>query len=320
MRISGLFFLLFVIHTSVLGQAYKLHPLLSPLLQTSAEYLAPSEVREEGREHGFTRYDCQLHFPLYIGKDWLRAEGETPLFAVLAGAGASLLVSQGQYLDPDRALTKPVAGITALAAYGKRNLYLLQAGCNLPTEKFNVEPLYLRYSGTVMWRHLHRNGWWHSLGITYTPVYGNEKILPLLGIGKSLGRNDQLQACFPYSLSYSHRFNESLVIQAQLIQEGFHYLLNPAPSGAEDYPIYRQWQSRIGLTMRWYSYRHLILLPEIGIALPSNLKTDDIRSEQISTAYARVTLQYRFGNRPAAAPILDFDPGLNAFTPNYIGE
>ena len=300
---------------------YRPHPLLSPMWQADAEYLVPSQVEDTTMENGFTGAAFTYRMPLYTGKDWLSADGGKPFFAVLGQISASGRQSQLDYLEPDRILTLGRIGFTGLMAQGLRNLYLVQVSASLPSESFNFKLNYLRFNGALVWRKLyHNNTFWHTLGLAYSPIAGRDLPLPILGFGLKMGNDDQLQFTFPFNLAYTHIFSKKFSLSARIQNMGgYHYL--KADSVYRDEPVlYRFRYPRVGIVGRFYTYRHVVITPEVGMTGRARLQIVDDKARQTPTPYFKLSVQVRFGNRPAAAPILNFDPGDSGFDPSYLVE
>ena len=306
------------------GQAYKPHPLLSPMWQLETEYFAPSQVKDTTAKNGFTGGSFSFRFPVYTGKDWLSAEGGKPFFALLAHAGTNARQSQINYLEPDRLLTNIHAGFTGLMATGPsslRNLYLVQFVASSPSQDFNFDPSDLRFHGAAIWRHLyHNNRFWHTLGIIYTPILGKDIIFPVVGGGYKLGNDDQVQLTLPFNFAYTHLFSRKFSLSVRATQSGGYYQLEPDTFHSENPLFYRMRFGRIGLVARYITDRNVVLTPEVAVAGKSHLQLGERKSTQLPSFYLKLTLQVRFGKRPAASPILNFDPGDSGFDPSYLIE
>ena len=72
--------------------------------------------------------------------------------------------------------------------------------------------------------------------------------------------------------------------------------------------------------LRYYTDRFVVFTMEGGVTSTGDLKVNDIPYQQRSSIYLKVGFQIRFGKRPPAAPILNFDPGESGYDPNYIVE
>ncbi|MBL7923276.1 MAG: hypothetical protein JNL88_03670 [Bacteroidia bacterium] len=289
--------------------------------QADVEYLEPSQVRDTTMENGFTGASFTYRMPLYTGKDWLSADGGKPFFAVLAQASASVRQSQLDFLEPDRLLSLGRIGFTGLMAKGLRNLFMLNIAASLPSESFRFKATHLRPQGSLVWRKLyHNNTFWHTLGILYSPITGRDLPLPILGFGLKLGNDDQLQFTFPFNFSYTHVFSKkfSLIGRVQNMG-GYHYL--KADSVYREEPlVYRFRYPRLGILARYYTSRHVVITPEIALTGRGRLVLDDYKTYQTNSLFFRISLQVRFGNRPAAAPIMNFDPGDSGYDPAYLVE
>ncbi len=300
---------------------YKPHPFLSPGWQVEMEYLEPSQVKDTSMENGFAGGSFSFRLPLYTGKDWLSADGGKPFFAILAQGSAAYRISQLDFLEPDRILTLGRAGVTGLMAKGLRNLFMLNLNVSLPSESFAFKPSYLRPGGALVWRKLyHNNTWWHTLGILYSPISGRDLPLPLAGVGVKLGNDDQLQFTFPFNLSYTHIFSRKFSLMARIQNLGGYHYLKADSIYREEPLVYRFRYQRIGLVGRFYTDRHVVITPEIAFVGRGRLSIADYNAGQRPTFFFRISVQVRFGNRPAAAPILNFDPGDSGFDPAYLVE
>lgn len=319
-----LFISLVFIAVTAEGQAYKPHPLLSPMWQAEAEYFPPSQVIDTTSQNGFTGASFSFRVPVFTGKDWLSADGGKPFYALLAHAGVNARQSQIDYIEPDRVLTVLRAGITGLMATGPsslRNLYLLQFSVSSPSEDFALDPGLLRFHGAGIWRHLyHNNRFWHTLGLVYTPVTGRDMLFPVIGGGYKLGNEDQIQVTFPFNFAYTHLFSRKFSLSVRLNQAGSYYELKRDTIHPENPLIYRQRYPRLSLVARYITDRNVVLTPEAGVTGRSHLKLGETESTQLSSFYLKLTLQVRFGKRPAASPILNFDPGDSGFDPSYLVE
>jgi hypothetical protein len=306
------------------SQGYRPHPLLSPMWQADAEYMAPSQVVDTTFKNGFTGAAFTFRLPLYTGKDWLSADGGKPFFAILAQAGTSARQSQVDYLEPDRVLTISKIGFTGLMATGAsslRNLYMAQFTASLPTENYWLNLSYAHFHGAVLWRRLyHNNRFWHTLGIIYTPINGNDRIFPILGGGYKLGNEDQIQLTFPFNFTYTHLFTRKVSLSLKLNANGGYYYLRKDTLHTDDPLIYRLRYPKVSVMARYYTDRHVVLIPEIGLCGKSKLQLAEKKDTQLSTFYFKFSLQVRFGKRPTASPILNFDPGDSGFDPSYLVE
>jgi len=313
---------IFLGHLRASGQGgYRPHPFLSPMWQADVEYLEPSQVEDTSMENGFAGGAFSFRLPLYTGKDWLSADGGKPFYAILAQGSAGYRISQLDFLEPDRILTLGRMGVTGLMARGLRNLFLLNINASLPSESFSFKPSYIRIGGALVWRKLyHNNTWWHTLGVIYSPIAGRDLPLPLVGFGVKLGNDDQLQCTFPFNLSYTHLFSKKFSLSARIQNMGgYHYL--KADSVYTDEPLlYRFRYPRVGIVGRLYTYRHVVVTPEVALVGRGRLTIDDYTARQQASFFFRLSVQVRFGKRAIAAPILNFDPGDSGFDPAYLVE
>ena len=306
------------------AQEYRPHPLLSSMWQADIEYLAPSQVEDTTLKNGFTGGSFNYRFPIYKGKDWLSADGGKPFIAVLGQAGTTVRQTEINFVEPNRLLTNLKTSITGLIATGAsslRNLFLLQINSSLPTESFWFKPQFLRFNGAFIWRKLyHNNRFWHTLGIVYSPLTGRDILLPVIGGGYKINKENQIQITLPFNIAYTHLFSKKFSLSIKINSNGSFNYLKPDTLHFNDPLIYRQRYQKLSISGRYYTDRHVVLTPEIGLTGRSKLSLDENKSTQASTFYFKLSLQVRFGKRPAASPILNFDPGDSGFDPNYLLE
>jgi len=318
-----IFVCLWLINTTASAQEFKPHPLLSPMWQADVEYFAPSKIADS-LKNGFIGTSFQFRVPLYIGKDWLSAQGGKPFIAVFTQAGTSIRQTQGNFFDPDRNLTLSKISVTGLYANGPsslRNLYLLQVGSSLPSESYDIKPIYFRVNGVLVWRHLyHNNRLWHSIGVTYTPINGRDMPLPVLGIGYKINNQNQFSFTFPFNMAYTHLYSRYFSLSVRLNNNGGYYYLRQDSLHQDETLIYRQRYRKLSLVARYYTSRHVVLTPEIGIVAKSTVYINDDKFKQAASVFFKLTMQVRFGKRPPASPILNFDPGDSGSDPSYLIE
>ena len=302
------------------AQEYKPHPLLSPMWQAETEYFTPSQIEDSTQKNGFTGGAFNLRFPIYRGKDWLDAAGGHPYFAFIANTGVNARQSQINYIEPDRLLTNYKLGITGLMATGPsslRNLYMLQVTTSSPAQDFRLAP---RFHGALIWRRLyHDNRLWHTIGITYTPVFGRDLPMPVIGAGYKINKENQVQFTFPFNFVYTYLLSRQLSISGRLINSGGYYRLQEDIRQEEDY-FYRYNYLRAALAVRYITDLNVVWTPEIGLTNKAHVQLDDTKNRQLSAIYFRLGMQVRFGKRPAASPIMNFDPGDSGFDPSYLVE
>lgn len=80
------------------GQSYPgPQPLLSPSIYSSIEHRAATQVEDSVVKYGFDEASFGIKFPLFIGKDWLSADGNIPFYAVLFNAQGSVKQTSGDF-------------------------------------------------------------------------------------------------------------------------------------------------------------------------------------------------------------------------------
>lgn len=299
---------------------YRPHPFLSPMWQIEGEYLPASQIKDSTVSNGFTGANFAMRVPIWKKKDWLDASGGKPFVAVLSHFGVSARQTQIDFFEPNQNLTISKFGVSGVMAKGLRNLYLMQGFMSMPTSDFSIQLKHIRFHATGLWRHLyHNNRWWHTLGLTYSPIFGKDYILPIAGAGVQLSNENQLQFTFPFNLTYTHLFTKKLSVSLKVNNFG-GYNFFKSDSLNYEWSIYRFNYKRGSFMLRYYTDRFVVFTLEGGVTTTANLAVNDLKFYQIPSAYLKVGFQIRFGERPPAAPILNFDPGESGFDPNYIVE
>jgi hypothetical protein len=229
--------------------------------------------------------------------------------------------TQINFFQPNQNLTVSKFGVSGVMAKGLRNLYLVQGFISMPTTNFSLQLNHLRYHGSVLWRHLyHNNRWWHTLGVTYSPVFGKDLLLPIVGAGIQLSNENQLQFTFPFNVTYTHLFTKKLSVSLKANNFGGYNFFKSDSVDNNNWSIYRFNYKRGSVMLRYYTDRFVVFTMEGGVTATGDLKVNDIPYQQRSSIYLKVGFQIRFGKRPPAAPILNFDPGESGYDPNYIVE
>lgn len=300
---------------------YRPHPFLSPMWQIEGEYLPASQIKDSTVSNGYTGANFALRVPVWKKKDWLDASGGKPFIAILTHYGLNARRSQIDFFQPNQNFTVSKFGISGVMAKGLRNLYLVQGFISMPTTDFSLQLNHMRYHGNVLWRHLyHNNRWWHTLGVTYSPVFGKDYILPIAGAGIQLSNENQLQFTFPFNVTYTHMFSRKFSLSLKLNNSGGYNFFTSDSINNNKWSIYRFNYKRGSVLIRYYTDRFVVFTMEGGVTSTANIQINELKYYQVPSLYVKVGFQIRFGNRPAAAPILNFDPGESGFDPNYVVE
>jgi len=300
---------------------YRPHPFLSPMWQIEGDYLPATQINDTTLSNGYTGTNFSMRVPIWKKKDWLDAIGGKPFIALLSHYGLSARRTQINFFQPNQNLTVSKFGVSGVMAKGLRNLYLVQGFISMPTTNFSLQLNHMRYHGSVLWRHLyHNNRWWHTLGVTYTPVFGKDLLLPIVGAGIQLSNENQLQFTFPFNVTYTHLFTKKLSVSLKANNFGGYNFFKSDSVDNNNWSIYRFNYKRGSVMLRYYTDRFVVFTMEGGVTATGDLKVNDIPYQQRSSIYLKVGFQIRFGKRPPAAPILNFDPGESGYDPNYIVE
>jgi hypothetical protein len=289
--------------------------------QIEGDYLPATQINDTTLSNGFTGTNFSMRIPIWKKKDWLDASGGKPFIALLSHYGLSARRTQINFFQPNQNLTVSKFGVSGVMAKGLRNLYLVQGFISMPTTNFSLQLNHMRYHGSVLWRHLyHNNRWWHTLGVTYSPVFGKDLLLPIVGAGIQLSNENQLQFTFPFNVTYTHLFTKKLSVSLKANNFGGYNFFKSDSVDNNNWSIYRFNYKRASVMLRYYTDRFVVFTMEGGVTSTGDLKVNDIPYQQRSSIYLKVGFQIRFGKRPPAAPILNFDPGESGYDPNYIVE
>jgi hypothetical protein len=287
------------------------HPLLSPWIKFCAEDRLPSQVDTFEHKFGYYRGETTVNIPLYRGKDWLTATGNTPLIGVTMQAAASYLQPQGDFIPDSLSLLRLRAGISFIYSKGLRNLFMMSGqGINARTYDsfFNFKGTYV--NGSIFWRHRRSDQFSFTLGAMYTSAFGENRLLPLVGISWRPLKEDLFTVMLPAYIQYTHFFSKRFAAGVSLRPFGGRYLI--------DYPLndsiriedadfrHREWQFALKMKLK-ISYQ-LSVEPDFGISGRTRLNIFTEEYKAASSAFIRLMIRYKFGRRAHVAPILDFDP------------
>ncbi len=297
-------------------------PLLSPSINASVLHRIATQVGDSTVKYGFDEASFGFKIPLYTGKDWLSADGNKPFFAVLFNSQGAVKQTSGDFFFNKKQLLRANAGASALLAVGLRNLYMatVQTGLTEDVDAINVTRL--RYSGNIFWRHRNNDQFNYTLGLSYSYVYGRNYFLPVIGIGYHFTKEDFVNVVLPFNIHYTHTFSRRLALSVFVKPEGGSYFINYPWNDSINIAdvLFKQRSFQIGSSLRYSSYSHVILIPEIGVTGKTRLALDDFKTTAQPALYFKLTFRYRFGKRATAAPILNFDPGTFGMEENDYRE
>jgi hypothetical protein len=310
-NIKALITLFSFIYMAASGQVWPgPHPLLSPWIKINAEDRIASQVDTFENKFGYYRGEGTINIPVYRGKDWLTATGNTPLIGVTLQAAASLMQPQGDFLPDTLQLLRARGGVNFIYSKGLRNLFTLnvQGVAAHEVESFSLGGAYI--NGSAFWRHRFNDQFSTTLGLAYTSVFARNRLLPLAGITWRPLKEDLFIILFPAYLQYTHFFGRSTALSVSARPFGGIYTM--------DFPVndsirledvtFRHREFQVALKLRVKISYQLSVEPEGGFSGPVHLEIADQEYKTSSSAFIRMMIRYKFGQRANVAPILDFDP------------
>lgn len=295
-----------------IGQSYPgPQPLLSPSIYSSIVHHVATQVNDSSVKYGFNEASFGIKFPLYIGKDWLSAGGNIPFCAVLFNAQSAVKQTNGKFFYNTKQLLKSQVGVTALRASGLKNLYMISFQTRIMEDLDDIRLTRLKFSGNAFWRHRNNDQFNYTLGLSYSHVYGRNIFLPIIGLGYHFTKEDVVNLVLPFNVYYTHNFGRRVSVSAFIKPQGgscyLQYDMSDSIKIAD--VLFRERSFQGGVSVRYSTYRQLILIPEIGITSKTRLALNNYKTSSQPSVYAKLSVRYRFGKRATAAPILNFDPG-----------
>ena len=286
------------------------HPLLSSSYKLSAEGHIASQVDTLETKFGYAKIEGRFCFPVYHGKDWLTATGNTPLIGITIQGAASLLQPQGDFLIDDTRLLRARLGGNFIYSKGLRNLYMVNGQGILAHELKTISFSGIYINGSALWRHRQNDQFAWTLGLTYTSVYERNRLFPLAGISYHPSKENLITFLLPVYIQYKHFFNRSTSLSATIRPNGGFYNINYKVNDSTTIKnlVFRHRNMTLSATVLYKISYQLSIDPEVGIESGTRLFLNEHKYLTTSSLFARITLRYKFGQRANVAPILDFDP------------
>ena len=94
------------------------HPLFSPNYKLSIDGNIASQVDTFERKFGYEKVEAGFSIPLFTGKDWLTATGNTPLIGITLQGKGSVLQPEGGFLNSDQRLARVRLGSNFIYSSG----------------------------------------------------------------------------------------------------------------------------------------------------------------------------------------------------------
>ena len=285
------------------------HPLLSSHINMNVEGHIASQVDTSEVKFGYEKAEIEFGLPLYKGKDWLTSTGNTPLIGItIQGAGA-ILQPEGGFLNSNKLLRARI-GSNFIYSKGLRNLFMvnLQGVLAHELKEVSLDGIYI--NGSAFWRHRQNDQFDWTAGITYTSVYGYNKLLPVIGLNYRPTKEDLISVLLPITIQYTHFFSNATSVSATLKPNGgFYTITYPENDSLAIYnTVFRHRNMLLSIIANHkFSYQFSIQ-PELGIESNTKLFINDSKFQAASSVFARITFRYKLGRRVNVAPILDFDP------------
>lgn len=121
---------------------------------------------------------------------------------------------------PSRIFINAGCGVGTYYHFKQKNTLtaILQAQVN--EDEFTINNVVLRYGGMLVYNHKSSERFSYYLGTTYTYIFGDGYLLPVIGGRFKMGKTSQLMVALPYHINFTHRFNSKLRLSVSLKPNG----------------------------------------------------------------------------------------------------
>jgi hypothetical protein len=227
------------------------------------------------------------------------------LFAVVAKAKGELTVPNISFIEENHLLIDGSVSLGALYN-GNKNTWQGNFTVSIAEDNYTLSSLYIRFGGHALFTHRVSNKFAWQLGAAYSYIYGEPRILPLLGSNIYLGERDRLAILLPMHFSFIHTYNFSNMMRVYFAPAGsVHRFRNDGiiPNGS-DIIYLRRRDFKAGIVWRIKVAPPLIITAGGGVLMERNIFFSEnagpdyyLRKQPQDWWFVEAGIKFRFGTK-----------------------
>ena len=190
--------------------AQNLQMLTSPRLLLSYSHLGNQKYDSNANTFGLGQSSLSLNLPLYHS-NYTKSEYGLKRFMYI-GFQPSLVLSSANFENTaiDRKLINFSLGFNGIYFSGIKNLYLLSLRPMLNEDEYTISNPIWRYNASFMYSRMVNTKFKYRIGLTYTYLFGEGNLLPIVGGTYRFNQKNILLVNLPYNITYRHVINSNL--------------------------------------------------------------------------------------------------------------
>jgi len=190
--------------------AQNLQMLTSPRLLLSYSHLGNQKYDSNANTFGLGQSSLALNLPLYHS-NYTKSEYGLKRFMYI-GFQPSLVLSSANFENTalDRKLINFSLGLNGIYFSSIKNLYLLSLRPMLNEDEYTISNPIWRYNASFMYSRMVNTKFKYRIGLTYTYLFGEGNLLPIVGGTYRFNQKNILLVNLPYNITYRHIINSNL--------------------------------------------------------------------------------------------------------------
>ena len=190
--------------------AQNLQMLTSPRLLLSYSHLGNQKYDSNANTFGLGQSSLALNLPLYHS-NYTKSEYGLKRFLYI-GFQPSLMLSSANFENTalDRKLINFSLGLNGIYFSSIKNLYLLSLRPMLNEDEYTINNPIWRYNASFMYSRMVNTKFKYRIGLTYTYLFGEGNLLPIVGGTYRFNQKNILLVNLPYNITYRHVINSNL--------------------------------------------------------------------------------------------------------------
>jgi hypothetical protein len=190
--------------------AQNLQMLTSPRLMLSYSHLGNQKYDSNANTFGLGQSSLALNLPLYHS-NYTKSEYGLKRFLYI-GFQPSLVLSSANFENTalERKLINFSLGFNGIYFSSIKNLYLLSLRPMLNEDEYTINNPIWRFNASFMYSRMVNTNFKYRIGLTYTYLFGEGNLLPIVGGTYRFNQKNILLVNLPYNITYRHVINSNL--------------------------------------------------------------------------------------------------------------
>jgi hypothetical protein len=303
MRKKLLFIIIGIIPFFLFSQVTS-EEILNPSMNAELFYAPKKSMTDSLGTYRYTALKLGFNMPIYSKFSQNPKTGNSTLSHIFFSLDGKMSLPEISFVYPNHLFIDAGARLTAIYIDGNKNSWLGTFHTSMVEDNYTISSPGLRYTGAILYKRKKSDRFSYHIGVTYSYVFGQGFVLPLLGFQTPINKKTLLIANLPLSISILSRPDNKTAALFYIRAVGNEHKYSSTgflpDSVVTETLKFRISSIQLGLTGKFNAGRHFLFTARTGFNFGTKLDMLDENTKLMSTGqvvsgFLGVGVIYKFG-------------------------